>query len=122
MNVRRKSLHRKANCNHAKKRKNQRAAKARKFEERVKFERTEAFADELYAEAQAWLAEHPERKAKPSGFIITIKCRDDGESVSFATSRGAHGLTISPTDCGRRLASVLMHYVPLSRGMARARM
>jgi hypothetical protein len=105
-----------------KKRKNQRAAKARKFVERVAFEQTEQFADELYAKARNWLAEHPERKAKPSGFIITIKCRDDGESVSFTTSRGAHGLTISPTDCGRRLASVLMHYVPIERGMARARL
>ena len=113
-------MHRSKNCKHSKKRKNQRAAKGRKFVERVQFEQTDEHADALNAEAQAWLANNPFTKAKRSGFRITIECLDDGEKASFTTSRALHGLTISATDCGRRVASVLLNYQPLAHsGMRR---
>src|SRR3990170_5974974 len=51
-------------------------------------------------------------KPRPSGFRVTIKCLDDGESVSFVTRRGPFGLTISITSACKKLAAVLKHYRP----------
>ena len=51
-------------------------------------------------------------KAKPSGFRVSVTCLDDGERVSFVTHRGPFGLTMSATDCARKVASVLKNYSP----------
>lgn len=51
-------------------------------------------------------------RPKPSGFRITIEFLDDHERVQFTTSRGPHGLTISATECGRKVAAVLRFYKP----------
>jgi hypothetical protein len=103
MTLRRKSLHRSRNQKHAKKRANQRAAK-----ERHRIAR--ALADPVLPDCS-----HVEiAKAKPSGFRITIECLDDdGERATFTTARGPFGLTISATDAGRRVSSVLLHYKPI---------
>lgn len=105
MRVRRKSLHRSKNGKLWKKRANQRAAKERKRIERLNMPLD---ADALMAEA----AKCQMPKATRSGFRITIECLDDGERVSFTASRGPFGLTISATDCGRRVAAVLLNYAP----------
>ena len=112
MNVRRKSLHRSKNCmKQFKKRANQRAAKERKRMER-------AMADPIMPDTSNVVIPKP----KPSGFRITIVCLDDGEKASFTAARGPHGLIISATDCGRRVSSVIANYVPLERGMKRAKL
>lgn len=105
MNVRRKSLHRSRNGKLWKKRANQRAAKERKRVERAMME--PVLPDTSHV---------PIPKFKPSGFRITIECLDDGEKASFITARGPHGLLISATDCGRRVASVISNYTPSMRG------
>ncbi len=109
MNVARKSLHRRANCKHAKKRRNQRAAK-----ERHRIARASAAVSPEYlatlAEESAACQPAPVRR---SGFRITIECLDDGERTSFTATRGPHGLLISPTLAGRKVAAVLLHYTPV---------
>lgn len=55
-------------------------------------------------------AKAPRTKAKPSGFVITIRCLDDGERVTLRTARGPWGLTVSATNCARKVAAVLQHY------------
>lgn len=112
MKVRRKSLWRSRNCSKQfKKRANQRAAKERKRIERVMTEPVLPDASHVV-----------EPKPRKSGFRITIECLDDGEKASFTTARGPHGLLISATDCGRRVSSVIANYVPLERGMKRAKL
>lgn len=51
-------------------------------------------------------------KSKPSGFEITIRCLDDGETVKLRTVRLPWGLSISPTAVGRRVACVVANYLP----------
>lgn len=105
MKVRRKSLHRSANCKHAKKRANQRAAKERKRIERMN---TPVDYSAEIAEATSCLP--------PSGnslrFRVTVECLTDGERVRFITAEGPHGMTISPTLAGRKVAMVIAHYRP----------
>lgn len=101
MRVRRKSLHRRRNAKQAKKRANQRAAKERKRLARLAVEHT--LPDTAHGTTI---------KLKPSGFRIAIECLDDGERVSFTAARGPHGLTVSPTMAGRKVATVLKYYVP----------
>lgn len=103
MNVRRKSLHRSRNGKLWKNRKNQRAAKERKRMER-------ALAEPVLPDTSHVVMP----KCKPSGFRITIVCLDDGERASFTTKAGPFGLTIAATDCGRRVASVIANYMPIS--------
>jgi hypothetical protein len=104
MKVRRKSLHRSRNGKLWKKRANQRAAKERKRLAR--------------AASPAPLTVYPftdtHSYPKPTGFRVIIECLDDGERVQFTTGRGPHGLTISPTLAGRRVACVLRHYLPVN--------
>ena len=45
-------------------------------------------------------------------FRVTIECLTDGERVQFTTAEGPHGLTISPSLAGRKVAAVLKHYRP----------
>lgn len=45
-------------------------------------------------------------------FRITVQCLNDGERVQFTTAEGPHGLTISPTLAGRKVAAILQHYRP----------
>ena len=47
---------------------------------------------------------------KPSGFLVTIKCLDDGQRVQFIAARGLFGLTVSPTLAGRKVSTVLANY------------
>jgi hypothetical protein len=54
---------------------------------------------------------------KPTGkralrFRVTVQCLTDGERVQFTTAEGPHGLTISPTLAGRKVAAILGHYRP----------
>lgn len=96
-----------------------RKAKERKRVERVN---TPIDADALNTAAQSWSSSQPTVRPKRSGFRITIECLDDNERTQFITARGPHGLLVSPTDSGRRVTAVLLHYQPasLSLGMARA--
>jgi hypothetical protein len=52
----------------------------------------------------------PMPKRKPSGFRVTIECLDDGERVSFTSSRLPFGLSVSPTLAGKKVAAVLQNY------------
>ena len=102
MKVRRKSLHRSKNGKLWKKRANQRAAKERKRIARVNAEPT--MPDMPFTVVEV--------RPKPSGFRVTIECLDDGERVQFTSARGPHGLTVSPTLAGRKVAAVLAYYIP----------
>jgi hypothetical protein len=51
-------------------------------------------------------------RIKPSGFRVTIECLDDGERVSFTSSRLPWGLSISATEAGRKVSCVLANYQP----------
>ena len=51
-------------------------------------------------------------RAQRSGFRVTVECLDDGERVSFKSSRLPWGLSVSPTAAGNRVAAVLSHYLP----------
>lgn len=104
--VRRKSLHRRKNCAHAKHRANQRAAK-----ERIRLDRAARDYDHApeIAEAVRCAASV---STKALRFRVTVECLSDGAKASFTTAEGPHGLTISPTLAGRRVAAVLMHYRP----------
>lgn len=102
MKVRRKSLHRSANLKRYRKFRNMRAAKERKRLER-------AFREEPMPDTSHC---YVPPKSKPSGFRITITCLDDGERVSITTLRGPFGLTHSATNIARRVACILIHYVP----------
>lgn len=105
MNVRRKSLHRRKNCAHAKKRANQRAAKERKRLERAA--RDYDCAPDLADAARCQLPE-----GRGLRFRVTVECLTDGAKASFTTGEGPHGFTISPTLAARRVAVVLRHYRP----------
>lgn len=105
MNVRRKSLHRKKNCKHAKKRANQRAAK-----ERIRIERAGTPRD--YSEEVAIAARCTPPLASALKFRITIECLTDGERVQFTTAEGPHGFTISPTLAGAKVATTIRLYRP----------
>ncbi len=102
MKVRRKSLWRSENAKHAinKKFANMRAAKERKRMAR-------AFADVPMPDTSHVLEIKP---AKPL-FVVTIRCRD-GETVKLRIHDGPHGLTMSPTMAGRKVAAVLANYRP----------
>lgn len=114
MKVRRKSLHRSANSKNAKKRANQRAAK-----ERHRIARAAApISPEYIAVLTAMAARCPCPPARRSGFRVTIECLDDGERATFTSARGPHGLTISPTSAARRVAAVMLHYVPAPKTKA----
>jgi hypothetical protein len=104
MNVRRKSLHRRANCKHAKKRANQRAAK-----ERRRISRALAPVDYTAEIAEAARCPMP---APALRFRITVECLADGERSQFITAEGPHGWTVSPTLIGQRVAKVVQFYRP----------
>lgn len=93
-------------------RKRLRDRRAKKFErmraakERIRVER--ALRDEPMPDTSHVTFPTP----NPSGFEITIRCLEDGESVKLRTHRYPWGLSISPTECGRRIAAVLSHYKP----------
>ncbi len=53
------------------------------------------------------------RRPKPSGFMITIRCLDDGESARLVIPRGPYGLIPSPTVALRRIGYVLKQYFPI---------
>ena len=106
MNVRRKSLHRRKNCKHAKKRANQRAAK-----ERIRIERAGTPRD--YSEEIADAARCTPPVGSGLKFRITIECLTDGERVQFTTAQGPHGFTISPTLAGAKVATTLRLYRPV---------
>jgi hypothetical protein len=100
MGVRRKSLWRSANNKRAKMFARKRAAKERKRLARVA--REEPWPD----------VSHVARPAStPPLFIVTIRCRD-GASCSMRIHETPHGLTISPTLAGRKVACVLANYRP----------
>lgn len=106
--VRRKSMHRGKNCARAKKRTNQRAAKERRRLERAA--RDYDYAPEIADAARCQPAATPGLR-----FRVTIECLTDGAKATFTTTEGPHGLTVSPTLAGRRVAAVLTHYRPASR-------
>jgi hypothetical protein len=49
-------------------------------------------------------------KVKPL-FVVTVRCRD-GETVKMRIHEGPHGLTISGTDAGKRVAAIVKNYRP----------
>lgn len=104
MNVRRKSLHRKRNCKHAKKRVNQRAAKAR---HRI----ARALAPVDY-NAEPTEAEHCPLPGPPLRFRVIVECLTDHERVAITTTELPHGWTISPTLCGQKVTKIINHYRP----------
>ena len=104
MNVRRKSLHRKRNCKHAKKRANQRAAKARHRLAR-------ALAPVDYA-AEIAEAERTPMPGPALRFRVTVECLNDHERVALTTTELPHGWTISPTLCGQKITKIISHYRP----------
>ena len=83
----------------------ERFARMRAAKERIRIERL--MADILPDSSGCYIP-----KSKPSGFRVSITCLDDGERVSFITHRGPFGLTISATDCGRRVSCILLNYQP----------
>lgn len=102
--VRRKSLHRRANVKRA-----LRFARMRAAKERIRLERLAR--DEPMPDTSHVVTP----RIKPSGFRVTIQCLDDGERVSFTATRLPWGLSISPTLAGRKVATVLRHYLPRSQ-------
>lgn len=108
MNVTRKSPHRSKNCKRAVKFRKMRAAKERHRIARAAYAASPEYAEKLAADAAQFRpAPAP---AKRSGFRVIIICHDDGERVQFDTLRGPHGLTVSPTLAGRKVACVLANY------------
>lgn len=62
-------------------------------------------------------AEEPQERPPPVSknllrFRITVECLTDGERVQFTTAEGPHGLTISPSLAGKKVAAILRHYRP----------
>lgn len=106
MKVRRKSLWRSKNNKGARKFANMRAAKERK-----RIERANA-PDAMPDVSRCYVPKVKPLKAALTGFIVTIKCREDGESVRLSIARGPFGLTTSPTLAGRKVAAVLANYRP----------
>lgn len=104
MKVTRKSLHRSKNGKLWKKRAHQRAAKERKRIALANAEPTMPDVSHVVA-----------CTAKPSGFRVIIICHDDGERVQFDSMNGPHGLTISPTIAGRKVACVFANYRPANQ-------
>jgi hypothetical protein len=101
----RKSLHRARNRANAKKRANQRAAKARKRIERGA--RPYDYAPELADAARCQPAEK-----RSLHFRITVECLSDKSRASFTTAEIPDGFTVSPTLCGQRVAKVIQFYRP----------
>lgn len=54
----------------------------------------------------------PKISRKRHGFRVTIECMDDGSKSSFIALRTPFGLTISPSNAGRKVACVLKNYNP----------
>lgn len=54
----------------------------------------------------------PRHHAPAPLFTITVRCRD-GERVAFSTTEAVHGLTVSPTKCGAKIAAIIANYRPL---------
>ena len=105
MKVRRKSLWRSENVKRRlRMRANQRAAK-----ERIRLERLAR--DEPVPDTSHIIG----HRIKPSGFRVTVECLDDGERVSFTSTRLPWGLSISPTLAGRKVTTVLKFYEPVKR-------
>ena len=42
----------------------------------------------------------------------SLNHKHNGERVQFTTAEGPHGLTVSPTLAGRKVAAILRHYLP----------
>jgi len=104
----RKSLHRSKNRIRLKKRANQRAAKERRRQERAAQPRDHS--------QDLALAERANRAKISSpggmGFRVTIECLADGERTSFTTRETPHGMTISASLCGAKVANVILGYRP----------
>jgi hypothetical protein len=49
---------------------------------------------------------------KPLRFRVTVECLTDGERVQFTAAEGPHGLLVSPTLAGQKVAAILRHYRP----------
>jgi hypothetical protein len=111
MNVIPKSLHRSKNCKRAVKFRKMRVAKERHRIARAHYVASPEYADKLVVDAAQF--RQPTALAKRSGFRVIIICHDDGERVQFDTMRGPHGLTISPTLAGKKVAIVLSRYLPV---------
>lgn len=79
--------------------------------ERAHYAASPEYADKLMADAAQFC--QPTAPAKRSGFRVIIICHDDGERVQFDAMRGPHGLTISPSLAGKKVASVLSRYLPV---------
>jgi len=100
MKVRQKSHWRSANNKRAKMFARMRAAKERKRLER-------AFRDEPAPDLS-----HVFTPPSPTPlFVVSIRCRD-GERVSLLIHELPHGLSVSPTLAGRKVAAVLANYRP----------
>jgi len=97
-----KSLWRGKNC-----KRTARFARMRAAKERLRIER---LTDDV---SMPDVSHCPIPKSRPSGFLITIKCLDDGERVKIRTHRDPWGrLLISPTTAGRQVAALLANYLP----------
>ena len=57
----------------------------------------------------------PKLSRKRHGFRVTVECLDDGSKSSFLTLQTPFGLTISPSNAGRKVACVLRNYNPLTK-------
>lgn len=88
------------------KRAKQRAAKAR-------YRIARASADRSAEIEEAKLVRPDKRSAGLLAFRVTVECLTDGEKASFTTTDTPHGLTVSPTLCGKRVSTLIQHYRPV---------
>jgi len=71
--------------------------------------------DALLADVIYQVPPGPKLSRKRHGFRITVECLDDGARASFITLRTPFGLTISPSNAGRKVVCVLRNYNPLTK-------
>ena len=78
--------------------------------------RRERAAEKLAAAVDAYqVPQAPKLSHKRHGFRVTVECLDDGAKSSFVALRTPFGLTISPSNAGRKVACVLKNYNPLTK-------
>lgn len=112
--LRRKSLHRSRNQKRARKPKSP-AALAWELETRRlnRVDAAEQAARDLAEEGAQSPIAPPPRPRDALRFRITVECLTDGERVRFTSAEGPHGLTVSPSLAGRKVAAILRHYRPI---------
>lgn len=93
---------------------NRKRSKQRKAKERIRLARaTEDRSQQESLEIEQARRVKPRRHSSILSFRVTVECLTDGEKASFVTADTPHGLTISPTLCGKRVSHLIQHYQPV---------